>query len=1557
MAGKIQGLTVVINGDATPLARSIRQAKSEATMLRTHLSSVNQLLKFQPTSAELIAKKQGMLTEAIAQNARTYRTYQTAHEAYSRRLGTLTEAEMTQFRNLEREMTRNRVEFQRLRQDAVSFGAAASAGTLRASATLTSYSQSMRAFSNYALGASVAVGVAGAASLAAAREYEYAFADVRKTIDATEAEYDKLYEAGLKMSLVRPTTPEDIAYIMSLGGQLNVASRYLEKFAGTTADLDVATNMNLEDASIDLARFMNITKTGQGDIDRLGATIVDLGNNSATTEQDIMNMAMRIAGTGSSLGMSAQEVLAMATSLSSMGIQAEMGGNAISTIMRKIDSDVAKNTGTLSVWAETANMGVDEFCQLWGSDAAAAMAEVFKGMGRVQDEGGNLTLLLDDMNVSYMRQVDTMMRSAQAGEMYGEYVTRANAAWSENTALVREVSQRYDTAEAKMQMMKNAAHVMAVTFGEELLPEFSDVVVGAQEFTTWLADLDSDTRSTIVGVAEFVVAFGLLTKAVQLGTGAAGTWMSAYASAKTALTGWAESIHALASAKQASVIADQGWAFAAKSSAASQAANTVSTVANTAAQTANAASSTAMAAEKGILTAAVTANTGAQAANTAVSGAAAAQTGILASSVMGLAAAFGISNAAAMGLIGVIGLLAAGGIAASIIMFDQSAASQRNCTAATRELSAAVDAAQADYDRAVRSFGEHSDAAAKAKFALDEATDAYESGRESVEEYCDSLDDLHDKYAQSAEGMDTAQAEADARAGALLTIGERIADTYEAMDAGAEKSAAIISLIDALSEEVGDLGIGYDAATDSLMINNEAMQDYRATLDEVVSAEADRARYEAASSGYSESLKNQVSIEMELAEANRELEEATKRAEAAQQAHNVSMADARSGIASVSYEEHESAENKKAIEERVEQLNADLADSKNRQAEYLDIMAQLQTKELAVAEAIRMHEDGGISLAEAVEQVNARTSEAITLEDAEAQMALESAEAAVEQAEADKELAEEAQKVADGLSSLMARNSTFAKFMADGGISVESLAAAMQDAGTTADDIEKRMEEFASKTADGLKQIETVPLHSDEGDFMNADQFKRNLDENYEVASRWGEAVQRLYDRHGDEASQAFIRHLEEMGYEYTPLLEELAGMTDKQWAEIESSFTRNTEAGYSNALIQFEQFASQYTVAADQLSEAMARVGGDGSRQMVEAFAAEVQGMGDAAAPVIQSLASMTSDQLGEVVAAYERGGMDAATAYISSIESGSPEEKMREQMAGVDAAISEGAEQWKATAQAGSEAVMAQIDAARLPLRQAASDMAQEIPSGVSDGQGEAASAADNVSKLIADHLSAAKGDARQAGNSMSGEHFSGGVSSGGAQASSQASAVSSAVASALASAASAAYASGRNMALGYAAGIRSGRSAVTSASRAMASSVPTTANKTGEVRSPSRVMMRQGRYWPEGMALGIRQASWMVEREMRSSVERAQRSARASLGGKWGEIVPDAPAAAAIAVTSMSPSVVASESARADAGDTYYVENNNTYFDGIKLEEGTLSERAFREVRRAAKIRERM
>lgn len=517
MDGTIRGLTVIINGDATKLSKAMRDARAEAGMLRGQLASVGKLMEFNPGSTELVRQKQRLLGEAIAANSRAYTRYQQAHAAYSGRLSSLTEAEMAQFRKLESEMLRNRVEFQNLTRQATAFGAAAPAGMIAAGNSARSMSEGMRTFSNYALGASAATALVGAYAVKAAKDYEYAFADVRKTIVATEAEYAALSDAVIEMSLVRPASAQDIAYIMSLGGQLNIATQHLEKFAGTIADLDVATNMDLEAAALDVARFMNITGTAQGNVDRLGATIVDLGNNSATTEADIMAMAMRIAGTGSSLGMTAAEVLGLATSLSSVGIQAEMGGNAISTIMRRIDRDVQTNSSTLDTWAATAGMSAQQFKSLWTSDVTQGLIAVIKGMGQFQDEGGSLTLLLDELDISYMRQVDTMMRMAQAGEMANSLITRSNNAFAENSALAREVSQRYETNEAKLQMMANAAQAAAIAFGNELLPSFRDVVVGATDFLQAVASLDSGTKDTIVTVGAAVIGFGLFTKAVQTG--------------------------------------------------------------------------------------------------------------------------------------------------------------------------------------------------------------------------------------------------------------------------------------------------------------------------------------------------------------------------------------------------------------------------------------------------------------------------------------------------------------------------------------------------------------------------------------------------------------------------------------------------------------------------------------------------------------------------------------------------------------------------------------------------------------------------------------------------------------------------------------------------------------------------------------------------------------------------------------------------------------------------------------------------------------------------------
>ena len=78
------------------------------------------------------------------------------------------------------------------------------------------------------------------------------------------------------------------------------------------------------------------------DFDRLGSTVVDLGNNFATTEAEIVAMALRLAGAGDLIGLTEAQILGICHALTSVGVNAEAGGTAFSRIFTDIDKAVAK---------------------------------------------------------------------------------------------------------------------------------------------------------------------------------------------------------------------------------------------------------------------------------------------------------------------------------------------------------------------------------------------------------------------------------------------------------------------------------------------------------------------------------------------------------------------------------------------------------------------------------------------------------------------------------------------------------------------------------------------------------------------------------------------------------------------------------------------------------------------------------------------------------------------------------------------------------------------------------------------------------------------------------------------------------------------------------------------------------------------------------------------------------------------------------------------------------------------------------------------------------------
>ena len=167
-------------------------------------------------------------------------------------------------------------------------------------------------------------------------DWESAFTGVRKTVNATEEEFARLNQDLRQMAKDDvPLAVEKLAALAEAGGQLGIENANLLKFVETIAKLGTTTNLESEQGAQSLARFANITQMSQTDFDRLGSTVVDLGNNFATTEAEIVHMGLRLAGAGDLIGLTEPQILSFATGLSSVGIEAEAGGTAFSRVFVK----------------------------------------------------------------------------------------------------------------------------------------------------------------------------------------------------------------------------------------------------------------------------------------------------------------------------------------------------------------------------------------------------------------------------------------------------------------------------------------------------------------------------------------------------------------------------------------------------------------------------------------------------------------------------------------------------------------------------------------------------------------------------------------------------------------------------------------------------------------------------------------------------------------------------------------------------------------------------------------------------------------------------------------------------------------------------------------------------------------------------------------------------------------------------------------------------------------------------------------------------------------------
>ena len=368
---------------------------------------------------------------------------------------------------------------------------------------------------SYSMRVTAPIVAGGVAVFKASMDYESAFAGVRKTVDATEEEFQALSQGIREMTKILPASAVEIASVGEAAGQLGIETENILSFTRTMIDLGEATNMTAETAATQFARFANIVGMSQKDFDRLGSVVVELGNNLATTEAEIVDMAMRLAGAGAQIGLTEAEIMAFSGALSSVGIAAEAGGSAFSKVMINMQLAAEMGGEELEEFAKVAGVSAKEFKDAFEKDAAGAIIKFIEGLSKAEERGTTAIAILDEMGITEVRMRDALLRASGAYDVFNESVEMGTRAWKENVALTEEAEQRYGTTESQLKIMWNRVRDVAITLGDALAPAVMEALDAAKPLIEQIesgakafAEMDEEQQQTILKMIAFAAAIG-----------------------------------------------------------------------------------------------------------------------------------------------------------------------------------------------------------------------------------------------------------------------------------------------------------------------------------------------------------------------------------------------------------------------------------------------------------------------------------------------------------------------------------------------------------------------------------------------------------------------------------------------------------------------------------------------------------------------------------------------------------------------------------------------------------------------------------------------------------------------------------------------------------------------------------------------------------------------------------------------------------------------------------------------------------------------------------------
>lgn len=552
MGRKVEQFGVTVEGDISGLKSAMNEAVKVFNSTERSIKNINKALKLDPTNIDLLTERQNLYTKAIndaekaLQDLKKTQTDIEGHENYTKDVG-LSE----KYTQLQLKIVEVTKELERLKKEMATMPSPDVQKFINQFQTLGDTLMSISSRTRYI---SMAFKKMLADSFEYAIEYENEIAGIKKIVtDLSDNTIAKLRDIAIDTG----SAFKEVSEYATFSGALGLAEDKISKFTKTMIDLNTATGgaFSGELGAKGLVVFLNNLGVSVDEAENFGSAISVIGDAMADVGDETLQMAISLAQLATISDVTQYDIIGLAGVMKNLGLRTATSSNALTKTFMQIETAIATQDKTLSLFAKTANMTSEEFVKAWGENATDAFLRFADGikssvfddidyavknqtstlkdyadtlgitakrfselwnedsqkvldkyvqaMEELDDNSENASVILKSLKLSGVRVAETLLKLSGQGDNVREAIQMANSAWKENIALARKSETMYDTTERKIAGMKEAFKLAGQSMLQDFMPTIGKTVDGLTTVAKAFVDTPPIIKKTTLAFMGF----------------------------------------------------------------------------------------------------------------------------------------------------------------------------------------------------------------------------------------------------------------------------------------------------------------------------------------------------------------------------------------------------------------------------------------------------------------------------------------------------------------------------------------------------------------------------------------------------------------------------------------------------------------------------------------------------------------------------------------------------------------------------------------------------------------------------------------------------------------------------------------------------------------------------------------------------------------------------------------------------------------------------------------------------------------------------------------------